>query len=112
MGPASDALVASDSVTTPSGAPDDHSPWRNVSGPPPSAAETGYPGPPPQTPPAPGWRPPTLRPSPPPRQLPAQDLGALDAAETRARGLTYGVGIAALVVTVLALCTVCGRFLF
>jgi hypothetical protein len=112
VGPPGGALVASDDVTTPSGAPDDHSPWRDVSGPPPSAAETGYTGPPPQTPPTPGWRPPVLRPSPPPRHLPGQDLGALDAAESRARGLSYGVGIGALVVMVIALCTVCGRFLF
>ncbi|MDR7280613.1 translation initiation factor 2 [Catenuloplanes atrovinosus] len=99
-------------MTTPSGAPDDHSPWRDVSGPPPSAAETGYTGPPPQQPPPPGWRPPMLRPSPPPRRLPRQDAAAIDEAESRARGLSYGVGIGALVVMVIALCAVCGRVLF
>ena len=99
-------------MTLPSGAPDDHSPWRDVSKPPPSAAETGYTGPPAQATPAPGWRPPMLRPAPPPRRLPAQDTPAIDAAESRARGLSYGVGIGALAVMVVALCAVCGRILF
>ncbi|HEX6969795.1 MAG TPA: translation initiation factor 2 [Micromonosporaceae bacterium] len=68
-----------------------------------------YAGPPSSSPPAPDWHPPIYREVPPPRRLPAQDLARLDAEERRARSVTYGLGIAAAVVLLVALCLLCSR---
>lgn len=69
-----------------------------------SVGGMGYPGPPPSTPPPPGWRPAlVVRPAP-PRRLPAQDHAALDAAERAARRLTWAVAASAGVLAVLVAC--------
>ncbi|WP_325049932.1 hypothetical protein [Micromonospora radicis] len=72
----------------------------------------GYLGPPPTTAPPAGWRPPVhLQPSP-PRQLPVQDMAALDAQEQRAQRVTWGVGTIAGVVALVLVCLLCARVLF
>lgn len=48
----------------------------------------------------------------PPRQLPAQDLPALEAEEGSARTLTYGIGMVAAAVLVVVTCLLCSRVLF
>jgi hypothetical protein len=98
--------------------PDD-SLWRRPpdSEPPAAAApaeaprRSGYLGPPPTNPPAPGWRPEFVVEPPAPRALPAQDHAAVDAAERSARTVTYGVGIVAGAVLLIVLCALCGRAL-
>ncbi|MFD1081662.1 hypothetical protein [Micromonospora andamanensis] len=72
----------------------------------------GYSGPPPTTAPPPGWRPPVhLQPAP-PRQLPGQDMIALDAQEQRAQRVTWAVGAIAGAVLVVLTCLLCTRLLF
>ncbi|WBB72949.1 hypothetical protein O7602_25165 [Micromonospora sp. WMMD1128] len=73
---------------------------------------SAYTGPPPSTPPPPGWRPPVHVRVPPPRQLPAQDMVAMDRSEQRAQQLTYGIGAVVGVVLVLLTCLLCSRLLF
>ncbi|BCJ58719.1 hypothetical protein Jiend_21410 [Micromonospora endophytica] len=51
-----------------------------------------------------------LRPTP-PRQLPAQDMAALDTEEQRAQQVTRAVGIVAIVVLLLVVCLLCTRAL-
>jgi len=48
----------------------------------------------------------------PPRRLPAQDHGAIDEDETKARTLTRGLGLLVGAVLVILLCALCGRVLF
>ncbi|SCG43877.1 hypothetical protein GA0070613_1150 [Micromonospora inositola] len=135
-------LVASDGVTTPSGASPGDEFWRRppdqpptdgtsqptagqvgagaggpMAGPGPGAAGAGagpggYTGPPPTVPPPPGWRPPVHVQVPPPRQLPPQDMAGMDSAEQQAQRLTYGVGVVAAVVLVLLVCLLCSRVIF
>ncbi|MFS8479342.1 MAG: translation initiation factor 2 [Micromonosporaceae bacterium] len=71
-----------------------------------------YPGPPPNIPPPPGWRPEFVVEPPPPRTLPPQDHGALDVQEAAARTVTYGVGLVAGAIMLLALCALFARALF
>lgn len=73
---------------------------------------SGYPGPPRTVAPPAGWRPPVVYQPPPPRDLPAQDLPAIDAAEREARTVTYGVGLVAGALMLLLLFVLCGRLLF
>jgi hypothetical protein len=70
-----------------------------------------YGGPPRNIPPPPGWQPRTLVQVPPPRQLPAQDLGALDTEEQQARTITYGVAMVAGAILLVVLFVLCGRAL-
>ncbi|HWH00211.1 MAG TPA: translation initiation factor 2 [Pilimelia sp.] len=81
---------------------------------PPAAGPPGpaYPGPPPTVPPPRDWRPPTVLQPAPPRQLPAQDPVAVDAAEREARTLTLGVGMIAGAVVLVLSCLLCSRLLF
>jgi hypothetical protein len=132
-------LVASDGVTTPSGEGPDEGFWRRpvaipadapasapatgtpapatpvdrsaaaYPGPPASAA---YPGPPSSPPPPPGWRPPVHIQPPLPRQLPDQDVPALEEAERSARTLTYGVGLIAGAVLMVVVFLLCSRVVF
>ncbi|GGM25798.1 hypothetical protein GCM10011608_08230 [Micromonospora sonchi] len=51
-----------------------------------------------------------LRPNP-PRQLPAQDMTALDAQEQRAQRVTWAVGLVAAAVLLLLVCLLCSRAL-
>jgi len=71
-----------------------------------------YTGPPPTAPPPPDWRPQLLIQPPPPRDLPAQDMHALDAQEREARTITYGIGMVAGAVLLVVLLVLCGRALF
>jgi hypothetical protein len=71
-----------------------------------------YTGPPRSTPPPAHWHPRTLIQAPPPRQLPRQDPGQLDAREREARTITYGVGMVAGAVLLIVLFVLCGRALF
>ncbi len=71
-----------------------------------------YSGPPPTTPPPPDWRPQMLVQPPPPRDLPGQDLAALEVQEREARTLTYGVGMVAGAILLVVLLVLCGRALF
>ncbi|WP_458351567.1 hypothetical protein [Micromonospora schwarzwaldensis] len=50
--------------------------------------------------------------TPPPRQLPPQDMAAMDRSEQRAQQLTYGIGAVVGVVLVLLMCLLCSRLLF
>ena len=83
---------------------------------PPAASDTpgvvDYPGPPPSIPPPPGWRPEFVVEPPPPRALPPQDHGAIDVQEAAARTLTYGIGLVAGAVMLLALCALFARAIF
>ncbi|SCF37768.1 hypothetical protein GA0074695_6305 [Micromonospora viridifaciens] len=45
----------------------------------------------------------------PPRQLPPQDMTAMDQAEQQAQRLTYGIGAVAGVVLVILMCLLCSR---
>lgn len=117
--------VPSVNVSAPTG-PDDDAYWRRpADGPeatgsglqrppagPAPAAPPSYPGPPRVNPPHPDWRPPTVAQPPPPRELPPQDPAAIDEAERSARTVTYGVGLIAAAVAMIALCLLCGRALF
>jgi hypothetical protein len=49
--------------------------------------------------------------APPPRQLPAQDLAALEADERGARTVTYGVGLLAAAVLIVVMCLLCSRLI-
>jgi hypothetical protein len=71
-----------------------------------------YAGPPPTEPPPPGWRPPLVVQPPPPRDLPAQDLPALDRAEESAHTITLGVGMLAGAVLLIVICVLCSRVVF
>ncbi|MFC3504219.1 hypothetical protein ACFOOK_25080 [Micromonospora krabiensis] len=82
------------------------------SGPSGSGTSGGYAGPPPSVPPPAGWRPPLHVQPAPPRQLPTQDMAALDAAEQRAQRVTYGFGAVAGVVLVALVCLLCSRLIF
>ncbi|MFD0821944.1 hypothetical protein ACFQ0D_27320, partial [Micromonospora zhanjiangensis] len=66
-------------------------------------------GPPPTPVPAGDWRPPVhIRPAP-PRQLPPQDVLAVEAEEQRARTVTGTVAVVAGVVLLVLFCLLCGR---
>ncbi|MEV6689961.1 hypothetical protein AB0M35_00590 [Micromonospora sp. NPDC051196] len=118
-------LVASDGVTTSRPGPTSDEPWRRpetgdgaISGSPtehrpaPAGGSDGYPGPPPTVAPPAGWRPPVHLQATPPRQLPPQDMIALDAQEQRAQRVTWGVGAVAGVILVALVCLLCTRALF
>jgi hypothetical protein len=62
--------------------------------------------------PPPEWRPTVHVQPPPPRTLPPQDLPALDAAESNARTLTYGIGMVSGAVVLVLMCLLCSRALF
>jgi hypothetical protein len=112
-------------MTTPSDESPDDGFWRRpaeppagtptspprTAGPPPEVGSPPpvYPGPPPSAPPPPEWRPPVHLQAPPPRQLPAQDLPALDAQEASARTMTYGIGLIAGAVLLVVVCVLCSR---
>jgi hypothetical protein len=44
--------------------------------------------------------------------LPAQDIEAVEAAESSARTITYGVGMLAAAVMIVLICLFCSRLLF
>jgi hypothetical protein len=107
-------------VSASTGVPDDDAYWQR---PDPSAAQPRTPAPapdpgpdyagPPHTDPPPGtWRPPVVPQPPPPRTMPAQDIGALDEEEGAAKTLTYGVGLVAAAIGVILLILLCGRVIF
>lgn len=75
---------------------------------PPTPADK-YTGPPPTTPPPADWQPPLHLQPPPPRQLPGQDLPALDLAEQRAQHLTWSIGAVAAVILLALSCAFCLR---
>ncbi|HWB35620.1 MAG TPA: translation initiation factor 2 [Rugosimonospora sp.] len=80
--------------------------------PPGSGAESPrYYGPPPTSAPPADWRPPTVYEPAPPRELPAQDVPAIEAGEQRARTFTLGVGMVAGTVVLIVLFVLCGRAL-
>lgn len=70
---------------------------------------SGYTGPPQNMPPQPGWRPEFVVQPAPPRALPAQDHGWIDVQEAAARTVTYGVGLVAGAIMLVALFALCGR---
>jgi hypothetical protein len=63
-------------------------------------------------PPPPGWRPPVIMQTPPPRAMPAQDLARLDEAEQQARTLTLGIAMITGAIMVVLMLVLCGRALF
>lgn len=75
----------------------------------PTTPPGGYTGPPPTIPPPAGWHPPLHVQPPPPRQLPGQDLTALDRAEQRAQHLTWTVGAVVVVILLALSCAFCVR---
>ena len=105
-------------VSTPTGGDDEY--WRRPdaahdaarSETPATPPEPPYAGPPRTEPPSPHWRPPTVAPPPPPREMPAQDLDALDEAEGSARTVTYGVGLVAGAIALVLMCLFCARLVF
>jgi hypothetical protein len=109
-------------VSAPNGVPDDDAYWQRPdpeqegSGPvePRPAPDAGppYSGPPRTDPPPPGWRPPVIAQPPPPRDLPGQDIDALDEAEGSARTVTYGVGLVAGAIALILMCLLCARAIF
>jgi hypothetical protein len=48
----------------------------------------------------------------PPRRLPAQNHGAIDDDEAKARTLTRGLGLLVGAILLILLCALCGRVLF
>jgi len=110
-------------VSSPTGAPDDDAYWQRpdsssaqptqppAPAPGPAPADN-YPGPPRADPPPASWRPPTIAQPPPPRNLPAQDMDALDEAEGSARTVTYGVGLVAGAIALILMCLLCARAMF
>ena len=80
-------------------------------GPVPQAEPPRYSGPPPTLPPPAGWRPPTVLEPGAPRQLPPQNLTAIEAGEQQARTFTYGVGMLAGSILLVVLFVLCGRAL-
>jgi hypothetical protein len=105
-------------VSTPTGGDDEY--WRRPdeaydAGRSPEAAEPPeppYAGPPRTPTPNPHWRPPTVAHPPPPREMPAQDIDALDESEGSARTVTFGVGLVAGAIVLILLCLFCGRLVF
>jgi hypothetical protein len=71
-----------------------------------------YQAPPVSSAPPAGWRPEHVVEPPPPRRLPAQDHGAIDEDEAKARTLTRGLGLLVGAVLLILLCALCGRVLF
>ncbi|GAB3992812.1 hypothetical protein GCM10029992_02880 [Glycomyces albus] len=59
------------------------------------SSERAYDGPPPNDPPPRGWRVETVALPTEPRQMPAQDHGAIDAAEQQARLVTHWTALLA-----------------
>ncbi|WP_018908250.1 hypothetical protein [Salinispora arenicola] len=106
-------------MTTPGPSADDDYWRRPAAGGPPGAPDRtdapspapngGYPGPPPTTPPPANWSPPLHVQPPPPRQLPGQDMTALDLAEQRAQRVTWTAGAIAAVVLLALSCALCVR---
>ena len=72
--------------------------------------EPPYDGPPPMVAPPADWRPAVEYQVQPPRQLPPQDHAAIDAAEGRARIVSYGVAIGTGAVLILMMLVLCGRW--
>ncbi|MFV2103320.1 hypothetical protein [Micromonospora sp. LOL_024] len=83
-------------------------PPSQAAGPSPAGAG-GYNGPPPTTAPPAGWRPPVHLQAAPPRRLPHQDIGALDAGEQRAQRVTWAVAAIAGAVLLVLGCLLCVR---
>lgn len=79
--------------------------------PPATTPASEYTGPPPTIPPPADWQPPLHLQPPPPRQLPRQDLPALDLAEQRAQRLTWTVGAVAAVILLALSCAFCLRLM-
>ena len=75
-------------------------------------APPAYNGPPRTTPPPRDWRPRLVIQPEPPRELPAQDLVALNSEEREARTITYGVGMVAGAILLVVVLLLCGRVLF
>jgi hypothetical protein len=110
-------------VSSPTGIPDDDAYWQRpdpaseIPGPAGEPATSPkpadrYAGPPRPAPPSPHWRPPTIAQPPPPRQMPPQNMDALDEAEGSARTVTYGVGLIAGAIALILLCLLCARVIF
>lgn len=105
-------------VSTPTGGDDEY--WRRPDAAPEAARSEApaapprpaYTGPPRTEPPSPHWRPPTVAHPPPPREMPSQDLDALDESEGSARTLTFGIGLVAGAIALILMCLVCGRLVF
>lgn len=70
-----------------------------------------YVGPPPTVAPPGGWKPPTVVQPAEPRALPPQNIPAIEAGEQQARTFTYGVGLVAGSILLIALFVLCGRAL-
>ena len=49
---------------------------------------------------------------PPPRELPAQNVAALDEAEGAARTVPQGVGLVVGAIALIVMCLLCARFIF
>ncbi|MEV6350030.1 translation initiation factor 2 [Actinoplanes sp. NPDC051851] len=110
-------------MTSPTSGPDDDAYWqrphpgaesleRPSPDETPAPAPPGYSGPPATEPPPAQWRPPTIAQPPPPRDMPAQDMDALDESEGQARTVTYGVGLVAAAVAIILMCLLCARAIF
>ncbi len=70
-----------------------------------------YTGPPPTSAPPGSWRPPTVLEPAQPRELPAQNVPAIETAEQQARTFTLGVGMVAGTILLVVLFVLCGRAL-
>jgi hypothetical protein len=109
-------------VSAPNGVPDDDAYWqrpdpeqeadRPAPSPPAPDPGAGYSGPPRAAPPPADWRPPTIAQPPPPREMPGQDMDALDEAEGSARTVTYGVGLVTGAIALILMCLLCARAIF
>ncbi|GAA2505219.1 hypothetical protein Ahu01nite_041950 [Winogradskya humida] len=108
-------------VTAPTG-PDDDAYWKRPDS---AAGQFGadrpvpapkpkpvYEGPPRQAPASPHWRPPVVSHPPPPRSMPAQNLGSVNESEGAARTMTYGVGLVAGAIALVLMCLLCARVIF
>ena len=114
--------VASVDVSASTGVPDDDAFWQRPETPPPATGPappapppddvSGYAGPPRADPPPRDWRPTVVPQPPPPRQMPAQDMDALDEEEGSAKTVTYGVGLVAGAIAIVLVCLLCARVLF
>jgi len=71
-----------------------------------------YGGPPRTDPPPAHWRPPTVAQPPPPRDMPGQNMDAVDEAEGAARTMTYGIGLVAGAIALILMCLLCARAIF
>ncbi|MFI5493056.1 translation initiation factor 2 [Actinoplanes sp. NPDC051859] len=110
-------------VSAPTGS-DDHSYWQRPDAesgdsfgaerptPTPKPDPPTYPGPPRPAPASPLWRPPVVSESPPPRIMPAQNTEALDASESAARTMTYGVGMVVGAIAIIVMFLLCARAIF